>query len=450
MKIHTFLPLLALGCTAVPSAPPAPVGDAKPVEVTTISPQVKNLVRTIEIPAQIEAYEETPLIARIPGYVKEVLVDIGKEVKPGDLLAVIDVPEMQEELKQKQALVVQAEAEKDQAEAFLEIAEANVSTTKAHIAEAEAALGRAQANFDRWESENKRVEDLVQKQIIDKQIRDETKNQFRASEATRKEADAKIQSARAALKESEAKRNKARADLKTAQARIEVAQAEQARFRAVLQYAKITAPYDGVITQRNIHTGHYLQPGLQKPLFVIARSKVERLDAQKNPIKVRLLRLFLDVPETEALFVQDKVRAQIRVQTIRDRSFEGIVTRTSWSLDSKNRTLRAEIDLPNEDQVLRPGMYAYVTLSADIAERMTLPASAVLSQGDQSFVFLAENNKAVRVPVQLGLRGGSLVEVLKKQVKKGEDRVWESITGQEVVIAGPLAEVTDGASIRLP
>jgi RND family efflux transporter MFP subunit len=440
--------------------------------VTTVRPEQKTLSRVIEQPAFVEAYEETPLMAKIAGEVQHIHVDRGHRVRgphpdvadrlvqvagvldllghpgaamplslagvlrDGQVLAELWVPEMEEELRQKKALVGQVEAEVEQAAAAVDAAEANVVTAKAMIREAEAARTRAQANYERWNNQFLYEEDLVRRKSLDKQSLEITRNQRQAALAAQEEVEAKVLFAEATAKESEAKRNKARADLVAAKARVQVAKAEERRLSALLEYSKVRAPYDGVITSRNIHTGHYLTGTGAKPLFVIARTDT--------------VRILVDVPEADAMYVSDGVPARIRCQIIKDQEFEGKVTRSSWVLDAKARTLRTEIDLPNPEGKLRPGMYAYVTFRADVPSQFTLPAAAVVTQGDQSCCFCVENGKAIRIPVKVGARDGQLVQVLKKRngpAKGSEPGVWEDFTGKEEVVLSSPGSLSDGQPV---
>lgn len=443
---------LLVGCHKPAGAPPAaqPSPERIPA-VTVVRPERKTLHRIIEQPAQVEAFEETPLVARISGYVQKVHADIGdrvtgprydakgKQVQPGQVLAELWVPEMEEEHRQKRALVAQAEAEVEQAAAAVEAAEANVATAKAGIREAEAARARAQANYERWASEYQRVEALVQRGVIDAQTRDETRNQFKAADASRQEVEAKVHSAQASAKESEAKRDKAKADLAAAKARVQVAHAEEGRLAALLQYSKVCAPFDGVVTRRHVHTGHFLQPASgdgMKPLFIVARMDT--------------VRILVDVPEADAMYIREGAPARIRFQMLRDEEIQGAVTRTSWSLDPKARNLRTEVDLPNPKGILRPGMYAYATFRAEFPDRLTVPASAISTSGIQPVCFIVEDGKAIRTPVQLGLRNGNVVEVIKKQVKgSGDSPRWESFSGREEVVLGSAGSLADGQAVTL-
>src|SRR5262249_7746539 len=178
----------------------------------------------------------------------------------------------------------------------------------------------------------------------------------------------KVQSVQALTKESEAKRNKAKADLAAAKARVLVAQAEEGRLNALVEYRYIRAPFDGVVTRRNIHTYHFLQPnasGGPSAFFVVAQTDK--------------LRIISELPEAEAMYITDELDAKIQVPTLKDQIFTGKVTRTSRTLDPKTRTLRIEIDYDNKERKLRPGMFANVIFDVDLKERYTLPASAIFT-----------------------------------------------------------------------
>jgi HlyD family secretion protein len=411
--------------------------------VTLVSPEKRTIKRVIDQPATIEPFEETPLFARIAGYVQKVHVDIGdrvagpvfdsqgKVVKPGQLLVEISAPETDEELKQKQALVKQAEAEVDQATATFDAAQANVATLKALIAEAEAARGRVQATFEFWDSQNKQAEELVANKVLDKQTREDTRKQWRAAEAAKQEVEAKVLSTQAAARESEAKRNKARSDIAAAKARVQVAQAEEGRLAAMVAYTKMRAPYSGVVTSRNVHTGHFLTGGGTKPLLIVAST---------DKVRVQVA-----VPEVDAVHIKDGMPVQMRCQVLKDALFDGTVRRSSWSLDSKARTLRTEVELPNAEAKLRPGMYACVAFTAAFEGRLALPAAAVAGQGEQIHCFFVEQGKAKRVLIRTGIREGGWVEALEWQRAANE---WQAFTGDEQV-AADLTGLEDGAAVRL-
>jgi RND family efflux transporter MFP subunit len=442
------VPALA-GCSGSSTPPPGPQGAAKSdATVVTGPPVEKSIRRVIEEPATVLALEETPLHARIGGYVARMNVDMGDRIKgphyekgkltePGQVLAELSAPDRVAELEQKTALVKQAEAEVKQAEAALKAAAAHVETAAALVEEAEAARTRAQAVYDRWESEYKRVSGLVGRGVIDEQTRDETQNQFKAAAAGREEVEARVQSAKATTKESEAKRVKAVADLESARAKVDVAKAEEARVGALNEYMKIRAPFDGVVTSRNVHTGHRLTETGATPLLVVARTDFVRVTAE--------------VAEADASLIDAGGGARIRFPALKDEEVKATVKRVSWSYDQKVRTLRAEVEIPTPKKVV-PGMFAYIAFDIDLAPRQTLPLSAILTAGGESACFLVgKDNKAVRTPVKLGARDGERVQALQKQVKvkgeAGEQLRWEDFTGDEEVVLTNPGTLSDGQTI---
>ena len=221
--------------------------------------------------------------------------------------------------------------------------------------------------------------------------------------------------------------------MEAARARAQVSRADEQRVAALVGYTHLTAPYDGVVVVRNANTGDYVQPGTgdesgtrrasgrsaaRRPLYVVARTD-----------KVRV---FVDVPEMDAGAVTRGTKAQVRVQALNDAEIEATVTRTSWSLRPESRTLRAEIDLPNPDARLLPGMYAYARVLIERKDVRALPLAAVVEIGNQNCCYLYEDGKAVQTPVQTGINDGKWVEVVKKRVK-GE---WTDFTGERGRRAG--------------
>jgi RND family efflux transporter MFP subunit len=401
-----------------------------------VKPVRKTLHRAIGQPGQIDAFQQTPLFAKIAGYVKELRVDIGDRVTKDQLLAVLSVPEVDEELAQKAAAVKQSEAEVEQAQKALDAATAHHETTQALVQEARAGRSRAAALVKRWKSELDRLDSVVQGRVLDRQTLEETRYQYEAARATQEEVEAKVRSTEATEKESAAQRDKAQADVGAAQARLQVAQADQRRLQALADYTQIKAPYAGIVFKRFIDVGHFIQPAASggakgEPMFVVV---------QTNPVRV-----FVDVPETDSVWISDGLKAGLRVAALPGRDFDGTVTRSGFALDTKTRTLRTEIDIPNPKGELRPGMYAYATIHVEHPQTWTLPATAVIVQGEQAYCFRVENGKAVKTPVQVGLRDAGLVEVFKKQTKTQ----WEDITGQEEIITA-ASGMTEGQAVGAP
>src|SRR5262249_12125160 len=143
-----------------------------------------------------------------------------------------------------------------------------------------------------------------------------------------------------------------------------------------------------------------------------------------------------EVPEADAVRVTAGETSRIRVQTLNDREFEGKVAGTSWSLDPTQRTLRTEIDFPNPERILRPGMYCHSLIDVEHEHAWEIPASAVLVRDETTFCYEVVDGKTHRLPLRLGLRDGKHVEVLKVQLKSqspDEPPSWADPTGHETI-----------------
>jgi hypothetical protein len=162
--------------------------------------------------------------------------------------------------------------------------------------------------------------------------------------------------------------------------------------------------------------------------------------------KVDPIRIFANVGEMDAVWIRDGDVAIIRPQSLQGQQFKGTVTRRSSALQPQNRTLHTEIDLPNGEGKLLPGMYVNVTIIAEHKNVWTLPIQAVAIEADQAFCCCWENGKSVRTPSRLGLTGDELVEVVKKgtsAAQPGEEDHWADFTGGELVVA-KAASPSDG------
>jgi len=433
-RLRFGLLILALaGCTKSNSTT-APDSAASAGGFTVVRPQKKALPKFIEQPGTIQAYESAPLYAKLAGFVKLVKVDIGDAVQPGAVLAELSIPELEDEGRQKSALVDQSAAEVEQAIKQVVIAEADSESADARILESKAGLKRALATFKRWESESTRVAEMVRTKVVDPQVGDETRNQFLAAEAGFEEAKARVTVSERAAVKAKAEREKASEDVKAAQAKRKVAEAEAARLKSLLDYRFIRAPFAGTVIKRTLDAGHFVQPvstAKGEPLFIVARTDVVRVS--------------IDVPEADSALVRVGVPAKIRVQALRGAEFTGEVKRTAKSLEISSRTLRVEIDLANADQQLLPGMYAHARITAPMPEAWVLPSNAVVKQADQTVVFLLRDGKAVRLRIQPGRTDGTFTEVFKKEKAGG----WDDWTGEEAVLSGPATTLTDGQSVLI-
>ena len=397
------LALFNAGCrqpTGEGTAKGATASSAPIAKVTTVLPERMTIRRVTEQPGQIEAVEVTPMHAKLAGYVRTVSVDIGDRVRKGQVMAELRVPEVEADAKQKRALIGQAQAERKQAEATVEVARAGVATAEAKVTEIQAGIRRTEADVARWNSEFTRIEQLFREKAQTGSLLDETRNKRNAAEAAREEVLAQVKSAEAALAEAKALASKARAAVETAASHIEVARFEAERAEAMASYMKIEAPYDGIVTRRKVDTGQLTTPGTTgEPLFVVARTETVTIS--------------VGVPETEAPFVRAGNPAQVRLLAVEGRTFAGKVTRTAWALESATRTLLAEIDLPNQDDALRPGLYAYATIIAEEHKNvLTLPATAIFKDGGKAFCVVVDGGHARRREIKVGPTEGKRTEVV--------------------------------------
>jgi len=395
--------VVTTGCGHKPAAENQDTEKGAPVaQVVASKPQRKTLTLTTTQPGRIEAFEETPLYAKTAGYVDEVLVDIGDVVRKDQTLLKLSIPELLDDVEQKEALIAQAEAEVKQAESAVVAAQAAVETAQSKIKETEAGISRAEAEHERWKSEHARIKELAATGSVTKKLEEETYSQLRSAEAATREVVAKAESARTGSYEAQANVGKAQADRGAAKARLRVARADLAHAKTMLAYTQIKAPYDGTVTRRDVDTGHFVQPasgGSGMPMMVVARTET--------------VRIFVNIPEMEAPYVDLGDLAKIRVQALTANEFDAKVVRSSWSLQESNRSLRAEIDVANPKGVMRPGMYAMATIRlAESSDALVVPATAILRDSGGTACMIVNDGKIVRRPVELGLRSGGEIEIL--------------------------------------
>ncbi|HEV7998578.1 MAG TPA: efflux RND transporter permease subunit [Planctomycetaceae bacterium] len=396
------------------STAPAPASEDL-VRARVVRPARKTLVKRIEQPGQIDAFARTPVLAKVSGYVRRVLVDIGDHVygpkfdERGNLthsaqvLAELWAPELEETWKQKQAVVAQTVAEIEQAQAAIQVAQAARASAESEVAQAQAATQRDDAAVKRWESQFRRMTELAASKSIEPKLVEETQEQLRGAHAALDSAEAHTAGARAKLREALAHVEKTKADLKTAESRRRVAEATEAKARAERDYLTIGAPFDGIVTARNVDPGHLTRVGgtpADTPLFVVVDPSV--------------VRIFVDVPESDAVRIQSGQEAEVRVPALAGELFRGHVARTAWLLAAATRTLRTEIDVPNPEGRLRPGMYAQAILPiTEQKNGFVLPASAVVGRGAQAFCLGVDDQGQVRrIALKAGVEASGEVEVL--------------------------------------
>ena len=425
----------------------------KPPTVRLIQPEVRTIVRVVGQPSFIESYERTAVYPKLTAYIEKWIVDIGDKVKKGEVLARLFVPELVEDSETKKATVTLDEEKIELAKQMVDVAAADVEAAKARVTEAKAILAKFAAEVARWDSEVKRLKNEVDRGVVDPQILLESTNQWKASLAAEDSAKATIQKTEADLLSYQARLAKARVDVSVARADLSVAKSEAKRLEAWVGYLTLTAPFDGVIVARNANTldfvlpntgdptamsrSPHLSPGGAAPIYVVDRTDI--------------VRIFVDIPEQDANYVHIGTKATVIAKAYLDEPLPGSVTRTSWALNVKSRTLRAEIDLPNPGGQLLPGMYSYAKVIIERPDVRALPVSALTYSGDQTFCWIYKDSHAVRHEIRTGVSDGEWIEVTNLQTKtasKTQDN-WTRVTGLEKVILGDLAVLADGSPVNV-
>jgi HlyD family secretion protein len=427
---------------------------AKPPTVRVINPELRTIVRVVGQPSFVESYERTSIYPKLTGYIEKWVVDIGDKVKKGDLLCKLFVPELVEDLETKKATVGLDGERVQLARVNVDVASANVKAAEAGLAESRAILSKFDAEVERWNSEVARLTREVDRGVIDRQVLLESTNQLKSSLASKDAAKSRIMTSEAELLSKQAMHAKAKVDVLVAQADLSVATSEAKRIEAWVGYITLSAPFDGIIVARNANTFDFVQPSNGDPSADLRAPHLSP-SGGAAPIYVvdrtDIVRIFVDIPEQDANDVHIGSKASVLVRAYRDDPITGSVTRTSWALNVKSRTLRAEIDLPNTGTQLLPGMYAYAKVITEHPNVHALPITALSYTGEKTFCWMHKDGKAVKTEIRTGVSDGQWIEVTNLQgpmVSAVEDR-WKPVNGSEQVILGDLSILADGGPVEV-
>jgi HlyD family secretion protein len=313
--------------------------------------------KTIQLSGTLAAYEQVDLCTKLTGFVKNVYVDLGDRVKRGDVLAELDASELVQEVKLHQALVAQAKAGIEQAKQSVAAHAAAVDVAKANVFENDVGVLLARIRIDLARTRYERLVKLMANGSVDKQTMEDSRFEVEKAEAGVKQSQAKLKAAQALVEEAVAKRDKAKVDVLAAEAGLLAAEAGLTRVDVLRQYAQIRAPFDGVVLRRAVDAGTLavLPTGNQaKALFTVAR--------------IDQVRVVCQVAETDVAQLAMGAPAIVRIGAFKGEEFKAKVTRIAAALDAKTHTLRLEIDLPNPQGRLLPGMSATVVLAPQAKE----------------------------------------------------------------------------------
>ena len=399
--------------------------DAK-VHVTVVRPQKGTLERLSTQPGSIQSYESIRLFAKVAGFLKKQNVDIGDRVKKGDVLAVVDVPELETQSKRDIAAVKQARARVHQMDSRVLSAEADLDAAKAAVTRAEASYKSAGAWVRFRTLQNQRMKDLFTSRSIEERLVEESKEHLEASIETELSERENVAANKAKVVAAQAKIEQTRADVEEAKADVEVAEADLEKVQVQLGFATIVAPFDGVVTTRRFFPGDFIRSaneGGNEPLLT-----VERTD---------LLRVVIQVPDRDVPFVDPGDVAYVRIDALPDRKLSAKVSRIASIEDPQTRLMRVEVDLPNPTGKIVPGMYGQVTIVLDQAkDLLSIPSSCITARQEEgkAAVYVVRNGRAQRVPVRLGIDNGVRVAVL------------EGLTPTDEVVLQP-GSISDNAEV---
>jgi RND family efflux transporter MFP subunit len=361
-----------------------PPVDAVTVGVTRVAP--KPMERQLTISSELVPFQEIDVYAKESGYVRKLDVDYGSHVKAGQVMAVLEIPELQIQLQQDDATVKNAEDQERHAEHALNRVEAQHAVL--HL------------QFNRLSGVAKTQPGLVAQQEVD-----DSQGKDLAAEAQVEEAKSTLEGARSQFQEAQAKRQ---------------------RDGILFDYAKITAPFAGVVTERYANLGTLVQAGTSSQALPLVRL------SQDN-----LFRLVIPVPESAVRYIRIGDPVKVTVPSL-NREVIGKVARFSVDVKEATRTMHTEVDVPNPGGSLMPGLFAEATLTLERKNRaLAVPLEALNHEGDQTTVYRVDQNGRIEDrQVTLGLATASDAEVLA------------GLNAGDIVVVGDRAALKPGQVVR--
>jgi membrane fusion protein, multidrug efflux system len=354
--------LVLFAATAAAQAPPAATAPA-PASVEVVRVTSKAVDRQVKLPGEFQPYLAVPIYAKLPGFVKRVAVDRGSTVKQGQVLVTLEAPEMQAQIAEAQS--------KEQALGL-------------QRAEAEAKLAGAQSTYDRLKAASATPGVVAENDVV------------------------------VAQKTAEA----AQALVRSYEDSIKAAQAQVQSVKDLAQYLTLKAPFDGIITERNVHPGALVGPGTGAPLLKLHQ--------------ISRLRLVVAVPEALVGATVKSARVAFTVPAFPGETFYGVLNLMAHDLDEKTRSMAAELDVKNPDLRLSAGMYPEVQWPVRRPQpSLLVPPTSIVTTTERTFVIRVSNGVAQWVNVGRGARVGDLIEVfgaLKDGdtiVRRGTDEIRE-------------------------
>jgi len=392
------LPLLLCvvlgGCKSGNSQPKAAeISSATVVRVTR-----ENLSNKLIVAGHFQAYQEVDLHAKVSGYIRRINVDIGDRVRAGQVIATLEVPELNAQVAGAQAEVRHSESE--------------IARAKSELSGAESNYAALHAAYTRLEQASKERPGLIAEQEID-------------------DARAKDQNAEAHI-------NIAKSALEATEHQLGVSRADNQRVQAMSDYSVVSAPFNGVVTMRYADTGSLIQAGTTSSTQSMPVVKLAQCD---------ILRLRMPVPESDVAYIEIGSDVRVNVQAT-GRIFTGKIVRFSRALDTATRTMVAEVDVPNPDLKLSPGMYAETEISLQRRDNvLAIPADALVQGGNAPYVLTVDAaGRVQKREVIPGIEGPERVEIVKG-LHEGETVI---ASGQANYHSGEVVQPRFATAITMP
>jgi RND family efflux transporter MFP subunit len=340
----------------------------------------KSLGRHITLSSELVPFQEIDVYAKESGYVKKLLVDYGTHVKVGQVMAILEIPELEAQLQEDQAEIKNA---------------ANQVTRAQHE------LERYEAQYNALHLQYTRLNSVFQSQpgIVAQQEVDDAQGKDLA-------ASSQVDAGQAALE--------------AAQSQLSVAKAKLAHDQSLFDYSRITAPFTGVVTQRYANLGTLVQAGTNSSTQAIPIVRLSQDD---------LFRLVIPVPEAYVQYIRVGDTVDVHVPSL-NRTFPGKVARFSVDVQSDTRTMHTEVDVPNPHGVLLPGLYADANLQLDEKQNIpSVPVQALSHEGEKTTVFVVNSDGVLdERTVQVGIQTSSDAEIVSG-INEGEEVVVSDLSG---------------------
>ncbi len=429
---------------------------------------------TMDQIASVEPFYRADLRARASGLVRSVNHDIGEKVTEGEVLILIDVPESDQDVSRCEAMILQKQQELKVSEAKLQDAKAGKDVSAATIKQKQADVQAATATRDLRKRKFERFQSLAERGSVVGSIVEEEERDYLASEANVSAANANVERARADYAESESKIDAAAADIQLKSAQIEVARKDLDRAKAILNYGKIIAPFDGVVVRRSVDPGSFVQnatTGTSEVLISIA--------------KVDLVTVSAKFPDSVAPSIQNGMPALVTVDDLPGVTISAKVTRFAPTLQNADRTMRIEVDLFNGDDAdylrmtkefgssrfskgsadkvpvrafpadasisrrLIPGMTGSIKLTiGNFGDSFVLPSVCVYSRSGVSYILVVQDGVTKELPVRVQLNDGKTVLIAILANRQQSDGIRSEVSSElkgdeQVVVARQLEIGTD-------